>query len=172
GLVRVFRAASDLDGRGRGDRITLWVRLLFRFERADRIPLPIRCHIGFKWVAHTVSSLAMGSTMNSVRHLSFRDHMRPGGRRAWLERKWIRVGFVPVDPALKTRIPDISAVRRKRDPHLLAYAFEDLRNFPELRSIHVMDAHHGIFMALLGAQRGGATVRPGADHLQRQVGIV
>src|SRR3989442_15796195 len=86
--------------------------------------------------------------------------------------KRIDMSLIPVDPALEAGITDVFAVGGEFNPHLFTHPFEDLGHSPELGGVHVVDAEHRVFMALLGAERRGAAVGSRADHLQGEVGIV
>src|SRR5439155_7205042 len=109
----------------------------------------------------------------SMRHLPFRGGMNASGRSPRLQRgKRTDMSLIPVDTALQAGITDVFAVGGEFHPHLFTHPLEDLGHFPELGGIHVVDAQHRVLMALLRAQRRGATVRAGTDHLQREVCIV
>src|SRR3989442_35145 len=119
------------------------------------------------------SLLYLGVNKRSMRLLSFRRHMHTGRWRGrQLERQRIHVGLSLVHSALEAGIADSLAVGWELDFHLFTHPLEDLGHLPQLGGIHVVDAQHRIFMALLRAKRRGATVRAGADHLQREIGIM
>src|SRR5207244_12353052 len=83
--------------------------------------------------------------------------------------KRIDMSLIPVDTALQAGITDVFAVGGEFNHHLFTHPLEDLGYSPELGGIHVVDAQHGILVALLRAKRPCATVRAGTDHLQRGV---
>src|SRR5574338_1122471 len=66
----------------------------------------------------------------------------------------------------------IFTVIRQLNAHLFTNFLEDLGGFSQLQRVRIANGQHGIFMPLLGANRHGAAVRPCANHLQREIGIV